>query len=196
MNTKVQELAEKLYHEGVERGNAEAESIVSAAKNQAADIVAQAQEEAAAILAAAQKNAQELDTNTRTELKQYASQSVNALKSEIVNVVCASVLKETVANAVKDDNVIGELLVNLASKWSDGEGMIIESAEAEKLTKYFAAHAKALLDKGVTINQVNGLKTLVTVKPADGSYKLEFGNDEFEKYFKGFLRPQLIEMLF
>lgn len=196
MNTKVQELAEKLYHEGVERGNSEAESIIAAATQQAADIVAKAKEEAASIMATAQKKAQELDTNTRTELKQYASQSVNALKSEIVNVVCASVLKDTVANAVQSDNVLGEFLVNLASKWSDNQGMVIESAEAEKLTKYFAAHAKALLDKGVTINQVNGLKTLVTVKPADGSYKLEFGSEEFEKYFKGFLRPQLIEMLF
>jgi hypothetical protein len=37
------------------------------------------------------------------------------------------------------------------------------TADAESLKKYFAAHAKALLDKGVTIQQVNGIKTLFTV---------------------------------
>ena len=58
------------------------------------------------------------------------------------------------------------------------------------------AKAKALLDKGVTINKVNGKDTLLTIAPADGSYKVNFGKEEFETYFKNFLRPQLIEMLF
>ena len=65
-----------------------------------------------------------------------------------------------------------------------------------ELKSYFAAKAKSLLDKGVTIKEVNGVKSLFTVKPADGSYKVEFGQEEFENYFKAFLRPQLIEMLF
>ena len=46
------------------------------------------------------------------------------------------------------------------------------------------------------IEQVNGLKTLFSVSPADGSYKVDFGAEEFENYFKSFLRPQLIKMLF
>ena len=76
------------------------------------------------------------------------------------------------------------------------EPIVISTADAESLKKYFAAHAKALLDKGVTIQQVNGIKTLFTVSPADGSYKVNFGEEEFMNYFKAFLRPQLVEMLF
>ena len=56
--------------------------------------------------------------------------------------------------------------------------------------------AKDLLDKGVKIEQVNGIKSLFTISPADGSYKLNFGEEELENYFKAFLRPQLVEMLF
>ena len=70
------------------------------------------------------------------------------------------------------------------------------TADADGLKKYFAAQAKALLDKGVKIEQVNGNKTLFTVSPADGSYKVNFGEEEFMNYFKEFLRPQLVEMLF
>jgi V/A-type H+-transporting ATPase subunit E len=43
---------------------------------------------------------------------------------------------------------------------------------------------------------VNGSKTLFSISPADGSYKVNFGEEEFENYFKDFLRPQLVEMLF
>ena len=44
------------------------------------------------------------------------------------------------------------------------------------------------------IEQVNGIKTLFTVSPADGSYKVNFGEEEFMNYFKAFLRPQLVEI--
>ena len=84
----------------------------------------------------------------------------------------------------------------LASKWSAEEPIVISTADAEGLKKYFAAKAKQLLDGSVKIEQVNGLKTLFTVSPADGSYKVSFGEEEFMSYFKDFLRPQLVEMLF
>ena len=74
--------------------------------------------------------------------------------------------------------------------------LLVKEGEAESLKAYFAAKAKALLDKGITINKVNGKETLLTIAPADGSYKVNFGKEEFETYFKNFLRPQLIEMLF
>jgi V/A-type H+-transporting ATPase subunit E len=87
-------------------------------------------------------------------------------------------------------------VVALASKWSADEGVIISSPEAETLKAYFASNAKDLLTKGVTIEQVNGVKSLFTIAPADGSYKVNFGEEEFNAFFKSFLRPQLVEMLF
>ena len=48
----------------------------------------------------------------------------------------------------------------------------------------------------MTIEQVSGKDTMLTIAPADGSYKVNFGREEFEDYFKSFLRPQLVEMLF
>ncbi len=76
------------------------------------------------------------------------------------------------------------------------EPIVISTADAEGLKKYFAAKAKELLDKGVKIEQVNGTKHFSRISPADGSYKVNFGEEEFMNYFKEFLRPQLVEMLF
>ena len=45
-NTKLQELTDKLYQEGLEKGRAEADSLVSEAKSQAEKIVADARAEA------------------------------------------------------------------------------------------------------------------------------------------------------
>ncbi len=193
---KIQELTEKIYREGVEKGQAEAARLVEEAKAEAAKIVAEAKEQAAAIEAGAQKKAAELDASTKGELKLYTSQALNALKSEVANVLSTKVVKDAVSGLAADKNFLGQFAVMLASKWTDNEPIVISSADADSLKAYFAANAKELLDKGVTIEQVNGKSAMFTIAPADGSYKVNFGQEEFETYFKNFLRPQLVEMLF
>lgn len=193
---KIQELTEKIYREGVEKGQAEADRIIAEAKQSAEQIIAEAREQAKAIEVQAQKKADELDANTKSELKLYTSQALNALKSEIVNVLTDKVSKEAAASLAADKNFLGQFAVMLAGKWADNGAVVLSSSEAESLKSYFAAQAKELLDKGVTINKVNGKETMLSISPADGSYKVNFGKEEFEAYFKNFLRPQLVEMLF
>ncbi len=193
---KIQELTEKILREGVEKGQAEADRIIQEAKQQAEKILQEARQQAQDIAAQAQKKAAETDANTRNELKMYTGQALSALKSEVTNVLTDGVVKEAVAGLAANPDFLGQFAVALAEKWSANEPVVISSSEADSLKAYFAAKAKALLDKGVTINKVNGKDTLLTIAPADGSYKVNFGKEEFETYFKNFLRPQLIEMLF
>ena len=87
-------------------------------------------------------------------------------------------------------------ILEMAKEWVKKESLTIETADAEALTKYFIANAKDLLDKGVKIEKVSGHEAAFSIIPADGSYKVSFGEDEFVAFFKEFLRPQLIEMLF
>ena len=195
MENKIQELTEKIYAEGVEKGKAEADRLVCEAKENAAEIVKKAQAEADAIVAAAKKKAEELEANTRSEIKLYGAQAVGALKSEIATVVTDTIVKDAVKEALAGDSVKA-MLVKIAERWNSDEALVISTSEAEELKAYFAKNAKALLDKGVEIKQVNGSKTSFSIAPADGSYKVNFGEGEFEAFFKSFLRPQMVELLF
>ena len=195
MENKIQELTEKIYAEGVEKGKAEADRLVCEAKENAVEIVKKAQAEAEAIVAAAKKKAEELDANTRSEVKLYGAQAVGALKSEVATVVTDTIVKAAVKEALAGDSVKA-MLVKIAERWNSDEALVISTSEAEELKAYFAKNAKALLDKGVEIKQVNGSKTSFSIAPADGSYKVNFGEGEFEAFFKSFLRPQMVELLF
>ena len=195
MENKIQELTEKIYAEGVEKGKAEADRLVCEAKENAAEIVKKAQAEAEAIVAAAKKKAEELGANTRSEIKLYGAQAVGALKSEVATVVTDTIVKAAVKEALAGDSVKA-MLVKIAERWNSDEALVISTSEAEELKAYFAKNAKALLDKGVEIKQVNGSKTSFSIAPADGSYKVNFGEGEFEAFFKSFLRPQMVELLF
>jgi V/A-type H+-transporting ATPase subunit E len=196
MENKIQELTEKLLKDGVEKGNAEAEKIIAAANEKAAQIIADAKAQAEEIEAAAKKNTQGMEENMKSEIKMYAAQALNALKSEITDVVGDKVVKAAAADIAGNKDFMNEFMLKLAEKWGANEDVVIGTEDAQSLKALFAKKAKALLDKGVTIEQVNGKKAQFTVAPADGSYKVNFGAAEFEEYFKNFLRPQLVDMIF
>ena len=196
MNNKIQELTDIIYNEGVVKGQAEAEKVLADAKAQAEQILADAKAQANSIVEAAKKSAAEMSENTTKELKLYASQALNALKSEVASVVTDTIVKEEVSGFVSQKDYLNQFILQLASKWAENEQIVISVADEKELKKYFMSKAKELLDKGVEIKQVNGLDALFSVSPADGSYKMNFGEDEFENYFKSFLRPQIVETLF
>lgn len=196
MESKIQELTNKLLAEGVDKGKAEAEKIVAAAKEESANIVADARKQAEAIVAAAKKDAETLDENTKSELKMYAGQALSALKTEVANVLTDASVKQVVTGLVADKNFMNQFVLKMAEKWGSQEDIVISTSDADSLKALFAAQAKSLLDNGVKIEGVHGQKALFSIQPADGSYKVNFGEEEFENYFKSFLRPQLVDMLF
>ena len=193
---KIQELTEKIRREGVEKGQEEAARIIAEAKAQAEKLVAEAQTQAEAITSQAKKAAAELEQNTKSELKLYMGQALNALKSEITNVLTNSTVDKEVEKLTLDKDFLGKFAVTLAEKWQGDAPAVISAQDAESLKAYFMKHAKDLLAGGLKIEKVNGQNALFVIQPADGSYKVQFGKEEFEAYFKTFLRPQLVEMLF
>lgn len=196
MGNNIQELTDKIYREGVEKGNAEAQRLVSEAQQEAQKLIADAQKEAESIIANARKSADELTENTKSELKLFAKQAVNALKTEVANLLTDQTVTDAVKGFTADKEFLNKFILSLAVQWAEKEDIVISVADAETLKKYFSTNAKALLDKGVRIEEVNGVKSLFSISPADGSYRVTFGEEEFENYFKEFLRPQLVEMLF
>ena len=196
MNTKIQELTDIIYNEGVAKGQAEADQILAQAKEQAQKLIADARKEADALLASAKKESADNAENVRKELKLYAAQAVEALKSEIATVVTNKIVEDSVKGFTADQTAFNEFMLKIAQEWGKNQQIEIKSADAEALKKYFIANAKELLDKGVKITQVNGRQAEFSIQPADGAYKVNFGTEEFENWFKSILRPQLVETLF
>jgi len=193
---KIQELTSKLYSEGVEKGREEADKIVAAAHAQREQILNEAKAKAGEIIAVAEKQAAETKNHTEAELKLYASQSSAALKSEIINLVTDKLATMNVKAATADKFFMQQLIVELVKNWAEKGNLTVGIVDAAALESYIASNAKQLLDGGLRIESVNGLETEFTLSPADGSYKVKFGEAEFIAYFKEFLRPAIQKLLF
>ena len=131
MENKIQELTDKIYREGVEKGNAEAQRLVGAAQDEAKKIIADAQAQAEAILSEAKKSAAELSDNTKSELKLFAGQAVNALKTEVASLLVNQVVSSAVKGFVADKDFFNKFIVALAAQWSANEPNVIATADAD-----------------------------------------------------------------
>ena len=118
MENKIQELTDKIYREGVEKGNEEAQRIVEEARKEAEKLLADARQEAETIVAEARKQSDELAENTKSELKLFANQSLSALKTEITNLLTNQTVSQAVKGFVSDKDYFNKFILNLATQWS------------------------------------------------------------------------------
>ena len=196
MDSQIQALTEKVYQEGVLKGEQEAAKILADANAQAEQVERDARARAEQIIAEAQRSASELKSNTDRELKLNASKLIEATKASIVDVLAGRIAGDSVQALTANPELLQRVVLEIAKGFDLKHGVEITSNQAEELKAYFAQNAKALLEEGLTIKQVAGKATQYTIRPQNGSFKVEIGEQEFVELFKSILRPQLAQELF
>ena len=196
MDSQIQALTEKVYQEGVLKGEQEAVKILADANAQAEQVERDARARAEQIIAEAQRSASELKSNTERELKLNASKLIEATKASIVDVLAGRIAGDSVQALTANPELLQRVVLEIAKGFDLKHGVEITSSQAEELKAYFAQNAKALLEEGLTIKQVAGKATQYTIRPQNGSFKVEIGEQEFVELFKSILRPQLAQELF
>lgn len=196
MDSQIQALTEKVYQEGVLKGEQEAAKILADANAQAEQVERDARARAEQIIAEAQRSASELKSNTERELKLNASKLIEATKASIVELLAGRIAGDSVQALTANPELLQRVVLEIAKGFDLKHGVEITSNQAEELKAYFAQNAKALLEEGLTIKQVAGKSTQYTIRPQNGSFKVEIGEQEFVELFKSILRPQLAQELF
>ena len=199
-NTKLQQLTDKLYQEGLEKGRAEADNLVALAKSEAQKIVADAEARAAKIIAEAEDKAADVEKNAMAEISLAGKQAVAKVKAEIENLVVVKATSEGVKQANLDVAFIKDMLLAVAKNWNNGakvelSALLPESKKAE-LDKSFEAAAKALLAEGVEVSFSADVKSGFKVGEKKGGYYISFSDEAFEALLGSYLREKVAKLLF
>lgn len=199
-NTKLQQLTDKLYQEGLEKGRAEADNLVAAAKSEAQKIVADAEARAAKIIADAENKAADVEKNAMTEISLAGKQAVAKIKAEIENLVVAKATSEGVKKANLDVAFIKDMLLAVAKNWNNGTKVelaaLLPEAKKAELDKEFASVAKSLLAEGVELGFAADVKSGFKVGEKKGGYYISFSDEAFEALLGGYLREKVAKLLF
>jgi V/A-type H+/Na+-transporting ATPase subunit E len=202
MEQKIQELTEKIFREGVERGEEKAKDIIKEAQENAARILTEARAQADQVLADAQKKSEELRRNTESEIRLSSSQAIASVKQQLLDLISASVIDESVSRVLSEPSTIKEYVSTIIENWkaSSNEAPVFEvllpvQKQAE-MQKAFEKSMSDLLKKGVNVQFSKNIKGGFKIGPSSGRFKISLTDDDFKEFFKEYLRPRTRQFLF
>jgi V/A-type H+-transporting ATPase subunit E len=202
MEEKLAQLTKTLYQEGVEKGEEEAKRVVDEANQRAAKIIEDAKKKAAGIVEEAKSEAEELKRNTTSEIKLSGQQALSTIKQQILDLVTAKVIDESLAKALSSPEVIKDFVKIVVQNWKVGEGetpsmeLLVPEDKREELEKAFKAGLGGLLNKGLTVSFARGVKGGFQIGPEGSTYKISMTDGDFSEFFKEYLRPRTRQYLF
>lgn len=202
MENKLEELTRKLYDEGLEKGRADADKLVSDAKDEAARLVSEARSEADAIVKTAEAKAEELHKNSLTEISLAGKQVVAELKKQIADLIVAKSTTDNVKKANMDADFVKNMLLEVARNWNGTStdtvslsALLPESRRAE-LDAAFEKSAKDLLNAGIEVGYSKNVKSGFKIGPKKGGYHISFSDEDFDALLGEYLRDKVAKMLF
>lgn len=196
---KLQELTEKLYQEGLQKGKEEGEAILAKARAEAEEIVKKAKEEAAAIAAKAEKDASDLKVKSEGDVKMASTQALQATRAAVENLIVAKAV-EPVKGALADDAFLKEVIAAVAKNFSAQESQDVSLVLPEKLQKQLEPFVKGELakaiGKGVDASFSKKMEGGFKIGPKDGSYFISLTDESFQELIGAYLRPATKKLLF
>lgn len=200
MQNKLQELTDKLYNEGLSKGREEGEALLAKAKSQAADIVAEAEKKAAEIMTKAEKEAEAYKVKVAGDLKMAASQSVQATRKDIEDLVVFKMTGAATEKALSDEAFVKEVIKAVAEKFNAETAMDLNLVLPETLKSSLEPFVKNELST-ILKGQVNAsfskkIAGGFTIGPKDGSYFISLTDETFKELISEYLRPATRKLLF
>lgn len=202
MSDKLKELTNKIYSEGVGKAEKEAAEIIENAQKDAEKILKDAEKQAKQIKESAEKESEELKKNVESEIKLSARQAINALKQNITELIVTKVSQDETEKSLKDSDFIKKIIENLIKSYTEKNesqldvSLLLPEKMRKELEDYFEKKQKALLNKGLEIKFSDEIKAGFEIGPKDNSYKISFSDETFEAFFKNYLRPRSVNLLY
>jgi V/A-type H+/Na+-transporting ATPase subunit E len=202
MTSKINELTEKIYKEGVDKAKAEAEEILAEARAEVDKLLKSAKDEKEKILGKAKKEADEMRVNLDSELKLSAKKFISEIKQQITRLITFKQVQKPVKEPLSDSAFIQGIIRDLLKNWNpqDPEQSKIHIALAESykkdLEEFASKTIKEQLDGELDIVFDNSMKSGFKVKPGDGSYIISFTDESFENLFKLYLKETNKHLIF
>lgn len=202
MTNRIEELTKKIYDEGIDKANADANTILEKAQAQAKKIISSAEKEKARIIGDAEATAKEISNNTNSELKLAAQKFVSQLKLQITNIITTKQLKEPISEAFSDHGYLKDIIHTLIKNWNPqnpeefGLKILLSEKDKNSLNQFFENSTANTLNKSVEIQFGQQIGNGFKIGPKNDSYILSFTDNDFENYFKSYLKERTRKFLF
>lgn len=202
MHNRLQELTEKLYNEGLEKGRQEAEVLLAQTKEQVKKKLHEAEVKASSILAEANRKAVEIERIAKEDLKQAAKNTLATVQQQVESVLLQKTVDASALTIGLDPEFIEKALLAAIQAWNPKSAAPVElsvllpAALQNQLEERFKSAVHKALLQGADITFSPKISCGFKIGPKDGSYYVSFSSNDFSNLFKTFLRPKMQTYLF
>lgn len=202
MQNKLQELTDKLYNEGLSKGQQEAENLLTKTTEDIKRMLADAQEEARQIIEDANKKAEETKENAAVEIRLAGRQAIEQVKSSIEEDLMVRVISDPVKSAFNDTEFVKEIIKAAIGQFSLGAdnnvdlSLLLPEDKKKQLEDFTTDKVQKFLKDGVDVQYSKSLKGGFRIKQNDKGYYISFTDNDFENLFKEYLRSSVRDLLF
>jgi V/A-type H+-transporting ATPase subunit E len=193
----IETLTQKIYQEGVEKANQEADEILHKAKDDATQIVANAKKEAADIKKSAEDEAVQLKRNTEAEIKLSAQQAVSQLKQNIKELLSDKILGQSTGKIFADADFLKQIILETIKNWKQDQGVELHLSEdlQKKLGDSFENSIRKEV-KNLEIKPNPRLEKGFRISQEGNAYQITFTEKDFEAFFSPLLKERAQKIVF
>ncbi len=202
MTNKIQEITEKIYNEGILKANEEADVLLNEAKKEAREIIEKAKIKAADIVEEAEERSLHEKTKLQSDLRMAALQFTSNLKQKVTNSITLAQTESSLQDAFSDTEFVKKIIQIIVEKWNPEkpEELDLKILLPEKNKTEFSDFLKQKtvdqLNRKITIEFDPKTKKGFKIGPENGNYVISFEENDFENFFRKYLREDTKRMLF
>lgn len=197
MDIQLQELLEKIRHEGVESAEQEAARIAAEAESSREALVKAAEKEAAEILRRAREEAKKIEESGNAALAQASRDLFLSFKGRLEGLLSELVKEET--KAAFGPEVLKDAIPAAVKALAEGgEGdlvLLMPQASREALEKHFQSAFAALVKSGIEVRPYADLDAGFRLASKDGSAYYDFSAEALAELFSKHLNARLAEIV-
>ena len=199
MEDTLKKLTDRIFEEGVEKANNEAEAILNEAKAKAESIINEAKRQSQEIVSKSEQDAIELKKKVNSELEITAKQSVSDIKQTITDIMLAEALNKPMANAFTDENFIKEMITTMLQNWdikAENSNFELLFPESAKLESFLKERFSKITENKITFTPSKDVVDGFVILSKADNYKISFSEEGFKEFIKSYIRPKTFELLF
>ncbi|MDR2066137.1 MAG: hypothetical protein LBP85_10585 [Prevotellaceae bacterium] len=203
MQNKLQELTEKLYREGLSKGQSEAEELLANARIEAKKIMDNARQQADEIINAANKSAIEAKKNADAEIIMVSRQVIAQIKQSVETLITAKAITPAANSSMNDVEFVQTLIKTAVENFKVDSrnaaelNILLPESKQKEFEQFINDSAIKQLNEGKTEFAFSkNIKSGFRIASKDNGYYISFTEQDFLNLFSEYMRPKMRQLLF
>ena len=201
LNTGLTTLIEKVHNEGIQKANEEAQQIIAEAKRQSAELMKETEQHIAKMKENSLNEINRIRENLNNEMKTVGQQAVSTVKNELAAIITNRIKLPEISETLQEKEFLQQIILTVLQKWNPADTnfkleLLLNKNDETQLQDFFEQRIKKELGDGIEIIVENKIKSGFKIGVKNENYYVSFSDEDFENFFKGYLRKKTLEWIY